>query len=471
MNPEENKETDYRTETDSMGDIQVPSEAYYGAQTQRARENFPVSGYTFPRAFLWAIGHVKKAAAVVNEQLDMLEAKTASAIRQAADELIRGELDDHFPVDIFQTGSGTSTNMNTNEVLANRAIEIRGGEVGEKTIHPNDHVNRCQSSNDVIPTSIHLSVLREWNRSLRPELEKLTDVLEEKSAEMEEVVKVGRTHLQDATPVTLGQEFSGYAAQIQRGVERLQDTADELLALPLGGTAVGTGLNSHPEFAERVCDRLAEWTGYDVYETENHFASQGARDELVSFSGALRTLAVALMKIANDVRWLGSGPRCGIGELELPAVQPGSSIMPGKINPVLAESVTQVAAQVIGNDQAVVVGGQSGNFELNVMKPLIAYNVLESERLLTNVIEAFRTKCLEALEANEERCQELVEKSLALVTNLATEIGYDRAAEIAKKAHTSGKTIREVAREEEVLEPNKLDELLDPSGMLGPDQE
>jgi len=465
-----NDKTNERIETDSMGEIRVPADAYYGAQTQRAKENFPVSGYTFPRPFLRAIGHVKKAAAEVNEELGLVDARTASAIQRAADELIEGELDDHFPVDVFQTGSGTSTNMNTNEVLANRAIEMLGGEVGDKSVHPNDDVNRCQSSNDVIPTSIQLAVLQVWTDRLRPVLEEMEDVLREKGEAFEDIVKVGRTHLQDATPVTLGQEFSGYAAQVRRGIDRLDRAAEELKDLPLGGTAVGTGLNSHPDFAERVCARLADRTGLPVRETDNHFAAQGARDELVSFSGGLRTLAVAEMKIANDVRWLGSGPRCGIGELNVPAVQPGSSIMPGKINPVLAESVTQVAAQVIGNDQAVTVGGQSGNFELNVMKPLIAHNVLESERLLANVSDAFTSKCLEGLEPDEERCEELVEKSLALVTNLATEIGYDRAAEVAKKAHRTGKTIREVAMEEDVLPSERLEELLDPAEMVGPDE-
>ncbi len=459
-----------RIEEDSMGTVHVPEDAYYGAQTQRAKENFPVSGYTFTRPFLWAIGHVKKAAATVNEDLGLLDSDRAGAIQTAADELIHGDLDDHFPLDIFQTGSGTSTNMNANEVLSNRAIELRGGEIGDRSVHPNDHVNMGQSSNDVIPSSIHLSVLREWYKRLKPSLEQMQSVLERKSEEMQDVVKVGRTHLQDATPVTLGQELGGHAAQIRKSIRRIDSAADELKELPIGGTAVGTGLNTHPEFADRVCSKLQDWTGYDVRETDNHFESQGARDALVDFSGSLRTLAVGLMKIANDVRWLGSGPRCGIGEMKVPAVQPGSSIMPGKINPVLAESVTQVAAQVMGSDTTVSVAGQSGNFELNVMMPVMAYNVLESQRLLANVTTAFSEKCLEQIEPDEDRCQEMVEQSLALVTNLAPEVGYDQAAEIAKEAHKTGKTIREVALERDLLPAERLDELLDPSRMLSPDQ-
>ncbi len=454
-----------------MGTVRVPADAYYGAQTQRAKDNFPVSGYEFTRPFLWAIGHVKKAAAVVNEDLGLLDSDTSDAIQTAAEELIQGDLDDHFPLDIFQTGSGTSTNMNANEVLANRAIELQGGEIGDRSVHPNDDVNMGQSSNDVIPTSIHLSVLREWYEKLKPALSEMQSVLEQKSEEMEDVVKVGRTHLQDATPVTLGQEIGGHAAQIRKSIRRLESSAEELKELPIGGTAVGTGLNTHPEFAERVCNHLEERTGYDVRETDNHFESQGARDALVEFSGSLRTLAVALMKIANDIRWLGSGPRCGIGEINVPAVQPGSSIMPGKINPVLAESVTQVAAQVIGSDTTVSVAGQSGNFELNVMMPVMAYNVLESQRMLTNVTTAFREKCLEEIEADEDRCEEMVEQSLALVTNLAPEVGYDRAAEIAKEAHKTGKTIREVALEKDLMSPERLDALLDPSQMLSPDED
>ncbi len=453
-----------------MGDVEVPADRYYGAQTQRAKENFPVSGYRFRRPFLRAIGQVKKAAAVVNRELGKLSPEIAEPIQKAADELIEGELDDHFPLDIFQTGSGTSTNMNTNEVLSNRAIEIKGGEIGDRSIHPNDHVNMGQSSNDVIPSAIHIGVLQQWRNELKTSLENLADELEEKARDLSDVVKVGRTHLQDATPITLGQELRGHEGQVRDAVKRLEKAGEDLRELPLGGTAVGTGLNTHPEFASRVCEKLREWTDLNLSETDNHFAKHGARDDLVGFSGHLRTLAVALMKIGNDVRWLSSGPRCGLGEVNLPAVQPGSSIMPGKQNPVIAESLTQVSAQVIGNDTAVTVAGQSGNFELNVMMPVMAHNIMESQRLLGNVVDVFAEKCVSGMEPDRERCEELVEQSLALVTNLTTEIGYDRAAEIAKKAHRTGKTIREVALEEEVLEEEKLEELLDPRTMLSPDE-
>lgn len=460
----------YRIETDSMGEVQVPENAYYGAQTQRAIDNFPISNYRFPRPFFKAIGLVKKAAAKANVDLGRLRPEVAEPIQKASQELSDGKFDDDLPVDIFQTGSGTSTNMNVNEVISNRAIEMTGGSIGDKSIHPNDHVNMGQSSNDVIPTSVHLSVLDQWKNNLKPVLEQMASVLKDKEEEFEDVIKIGRTHLQDATPVTLGQEFSGYRRQIELAITRLDRSAEDLSDVAIGGTAVGTGLNTHSEFPERVCTYLEEWLDLPVRETPNHFEAQASRDALVEFSGSLKTLAVSLMKIGNDLRWLSSGPRCGIGEISLPAVQPGSSIMPGKINPVLPESITQVAAQVIGNDAAITVGGQSGNFELNVMIPLMTYNTLESLRLLSNGVEALTDKCLTGIEANEDRCKDFVEQSLALCTSLATEIGYDRAAEIAKKAYRTGKTVREVAKEENVVSPEHLDEILDPESMLGPEE-
>lgn len=452
-----------------MGEVKVPEEAYFGAQTQRAIDNFPVSGYRFPRAFFKAIGLVKKAAAQVNEELGKLPSEISEPIQQAAEELSQGKFDADLPVDIFQTGSGTSTHMNVNEVIANRAIEITGGEIGDKSIHPNDHVNMGQSSNDVIPTSVHLSVLDLWHNELEPHLQRMEEVLDEKQEEFQDVVKIGRTHLQDATPVTLGQEFSGYRTQVSKAIDRLDRSAEDLTELALGGTAVGTGLNTHPEFAERVCGKLREWVDLPLKEAPNHFEAQAGRDALVEFSGSLKTVAVSMMKIGNDLRWLSSGPRCGIGEMKLPAVQPGSSIMPGKVNPVLPESITQVAAQIIGNDSTVSVAGQSGNFELNVMIPVIAYNVLESIRLLSGCVNVLTEKCLKGIEANEEQCEEYVRQSLALCTSLATEIGYDQAAEIAKEAYKSGKTVRQVAEEQEVLPSEQLDELLDPETMLEPD--
>jgi fumarate hydratase class II len=458
-----------RTESDSLGDVTVPADAYYGAQTERARRNFPISDSRFPRPFIRAIGLVKWSAARANEELGLLDEGKSEAIREAARDVIDGNLDDQFVVDIFQTGSGTSTNMNANEVIGNRAIEIMGGELGSREpVHPNDHVNMGQSSNDVIPTSIHVAAVESIQRDLIPALESLRDGLREKAEQFDDVVKTGRTHLQDATPVRLGQEFSGYASQIDHGIRRVENALEELRELAIGGTAVGTGLNRHPKFPKTLIGYLNEETGENFREADNHFEAQGGRDALVSASGAMKTIATSLMKIANDIRWGSSGPRAGLGELEIDPVQPGSSIMPGKINPVISESVCQVAAQVIGNDAAVTTGGQAGNFELNVMKPVMAHNLLESISLLARASSNFQEKCIDSLEANEEHCEEMVERALALCTALAPHIGYDRASELSKKAFKEDKTIREVCLEEDVMDEDELDEVLDPASMTEP---
>jgi fumarate hydratase, class II len=454
-------ETAHRVERDSMGEVEVPRDALFGAQTRRALDNFPISDLRKPRRFIQALGAIKLEAANVNHELGLLDEKLKSAIVEAAEEAMEGELDNTFVLDIFQTGSGTSTNMNANEVISNRAIQILGGEIGSKSpVHPNDHVNKGQSSNDVIPTAIHLSALISIKEDLMPALEKLQKALEDKSREFDDVVKTGRTHLQDATPIRLGQEFKGYAGQIERGIKRVQKAADDLSEVALGGTAVGTGVNTHPEFAQKVCERLSARFGVEVRETENHFQAQSAMDGAVFASGALKTVAVSLMKVSNDIRWLGSGPRASIGEIALPEVQPGSSIMPGKVNPVIAESAAMVAAKVIGNDTTVTLAGQSGNFELNVMLPLIAYDLLQSIELLANAAENLTDQCIIGIQATE-RGPELVEQGLMLATALAPEIGYDRAAEISKEAYKSGKTIREVAREKTDLSDEALDDLLD----------
>jgi fumarate hydratase class II len=454
--------TDTRTERDSLGEVEVPASAYYGAQTQRAVENFPVSGLRFPRRFIAALGLIKGEAAVVNAELGALDADLAAPIGQAADEVAAGRLDDHFPLDIFQTGSGTSTNMNANEVIANRAIEILGGELGSKSpVHPNDHVNSGQSSNDVIPTAIHVAVYGALVEDLEPALEHLAESLDRKAQEFDDIVKIGRTHLQDAVPIRLGQEFSGYAKQVSNGLARLEAVKPRLAELALGGTAVGTGLNAHPEFADRVIDRLALRTGHPFVAAPNRFEALAAKDAAVECSGALKTVAVSLTKIANDIRWLGSGPRCGIGEITLPSLQPGSSIMPGKVNPVIPESVLMVAAQVLGNDVTISIGGMSGNFELNVMMPVIAYNLLQSVEILANSSRLLADLCVDGLESNRQRCAVLVEESLAMVTALAPVIGYDQAAEIAKEAFATGRTVRELCVEKRVLPPEELDRVLD----------
>jgi fumarate hydratase class II len=454
--------TETRTERDSLGEIEVPAGRYYGAQTERARRNFPVSRLVFPRRFIAALGRIKREAAVVNAEMGIVEQRLAEAIVQAAEEVIAGERDADFPLDVFQTGSGTSTNMNANEVISNRAIEILGGTVGSKSpVHPNDHVNAGQSSNDTIPTAIHVSAYGAIAEDLEPALETLAASLEKKARELDDVVKIGRTHLQDAVPVRLGQEFSGYAQQIRNGLDRLASVKPRLAELALGGTAVGTGLNARPGFADAVIARVAERTGHPFRPAPNKFEALAAKDACVEASGALKTIAASLTKIANDLRWLASGPRCGIGEIELPSLQPGSSIMPGKVNPVIPESVLMVAAQVVGNDATIALGGMAGNFELNVMMPVIAYNLLQSIEILANASRMLAETCIDGVEARRERCEELVEKSLALVTSLAPKIGYDRAAEIAKESWKTGRSVRELAREKQVLPADELEEALD----------
>jgi fumarate hydratase class II len=451
----------YRDETDSMGTVRIPAHAHYGSQTQRAADNFPISGLRFPPAFIHALALVKKCAVRVNDTLGLLDAELAPAIAHAAQEVMDGKFDDHFVVDIFQTGSGTSTNMNMNEVVASRANEILTGKKGGRSpVHPNDHVNLGQSSNDVIPSVIHIAALTLIHGRLLPSLEALQKMLAAKSREFEDVKKLGRTHLQDAVPMTLGQEFSGYARQIELGIERIRTVEPRLAELALGGTAVGSGLNAHPDFAQNVIALIAEHTGLPFTEAVNHFEAQAAQDAAVETSGALKTLAVSLVKIAKDIRWLASGPRSGIGEISIPSLQPGSSIMPGKVNPVIPEAVIQVAAQVMGNDTTITMGGQAGNFELNVMLPVIAYNLLQSISALASVTQVFNEKCISGISANRETCAAYIEKSLALVTALVPRIGYDKGAEIAKKAHATGKTIREVALAEKIVPEEELDRLL-----------
>src|SRR5438128_8490129 len=456
-----------RKEKDSMGEMEVPADVYYGASTQRASLNFPISTLRLGRPFIRALGLIKLAAARVNADLGLLEPRIAEAIQRAAKEVAEGSLDKHFVVDVFQTGSGTSTNMNANEVIANRASEIRGGERGSKAVHANDHVNLGQSSNDVIPTAIHISALIQLEERLIPALERLQAALESKAKEFWDVIKTGRTHLQDATPIRLGQEFLGYAGQIERGIARMHQAQSELSEVALGGTAVGTGINTHPEFAARVCQLLSEMNGVTVHETNNHFQAQSTLDNVVEASGALNTLAVSLMKIANDIRWLGSGPRAGIGEIDLPPVQPGSSIMPGKVNPVIAESVTMVCAQVMGNHTTITIAGQSGNFEINVMMPVSAYNLLQSIGLLASVTRNFTEQCIKGIKATTKG-PEMVERGLAISTALVPIIGYDEAASISKEAYKTGKTVREVARERTNLSEEELDRILDPTSMTKP---
>jgi fumarate hydratase class II len=454
-----------RKETDSMGSMTVPAEALYGAQTARARDNFPISGIVFPRPFLRALGMVKEHAAKVNRELGLIDERVALAVMDAAEEVIIGDLDDQFPLDIFQTGSGTSTNMNANEVIANRACQLLDEPLGSKTVHPNDHVNYGQSSNDVIPTVMHLAAAVEIKEQLLPKLDELRKALGAKAREFDDIVTIARTHLQDATPIRLGQVFGGYFRQVALVISELERAMEGLCELPLGGTAVGTGLNTHPEFAQRVIVGLAEVTGLPLREAKDHFAAQGGKEQVVAASGALKTTATALFKIANDIRFLASGPRCGLGELQLPAVQPGSSIMPGKVNPVMAESLMQVCAQVVGNDATITLSSMSGNFELNVMMPVMAHNLLQSIDLLASATEQFNERCLQGLEADRERCEGLIEESLAMCTALAPVIGYDQAAAIAKQAHETGRTVREVALAEGVLPEEELKSLLDPRPM------
>ncbi len=456
---------EYRTERDSLGEMQVPADAYWGAQTQRAVENFPISDLTFGRRFIRALGVVKKGAAQANRDLGLLDGDKAEVIIEAADEVIAGDHDDQFPVDIFQTGSGTSSNMNANEVISNRATELYGGKIGSREIHPNDHVNYGQSSNDVIPTAMHVASLEAVERDLLPALAALRDELEAKEKEFDDVVKTGRTHLQDATPVTLGQEFGGYRAQVEKGIERVRNTRKHLSELALGGTAVGTGLNTHPDFPELAAEYMSEETDIDFREADNHFEAQAAHDAMSEAHGALRTVAGSLNKIANDLRLLASGPRNGLGEVEQPENQPGSSIMPGKINPVVAEAVNQVHKQVVGNDAAVSAGAAEGQIDLNLYKPVLAHNFLESANILANSSETFAEKFVRKLEANEEHCADRVEQSMALATALNPAIGYDKASEVAKAALKESKSVRQVAIEKGYLSEAEADEVLDPAKM------
>jgi fumarate hydratase class II len=457
-----------RKEKDSMGEMEVPSDAYYGATTQRAVLNFPISELRFSRTFIRALGLVKRYAAEVNAEFGDLPAKNAEAISQAAQEVSEGKFDKHFVVDIFQTGSGTSTNMNANEVIANRAMELLGGKLGDRhLVHPNDHVNFGMSSNDCIPTAIHIAALIDIKENLKPALERLEKSLRTKSEEFMPVIKTGRTHLQDATPIRLGQEFLGYAGQVERALQRLDYAISRLSDVALGGTAVGTGINSRPDFPKKVLDKISKALGLKLKESDNHFQAQSTLDEVVDCSGQLKTIAVSLLKIANDIRWLGCGPRAGIAEIALPEVQPGSSIMPGKVNPVIAESLTMVCAQVVGNDATIALAGASGNFELNVMMPVAAYNLLQSINLLASAVSNFDTKCIQGITATD-RGPHLVERGLALCTALVPAIGYDAAAAISKHAFASGKTVREVALEETKLSKEELDKLLDPFKMTAP---
>lgn len=458
-----------RIEKDSMGEFAVPSDAYYGAQTARAVANFPISGLRFPRPFLSALGAIKLAAAETNVEMGLLEPQIAVWITAAAEEVISGKLDSQFAVDIFQTGSGTSTNMNTNEVISNRAIELSGGVIGSKTpVHPNDHVNKSQSSNDVIPTAIHVAAAVEVEHLLLPALRELHQALSEKSEEWDSIVKIGRTHLMDATPIRLGQEVSGWARQVSLSIARLESVKPRLMELAIGGTAVGTGINSPVGFGAAVASKLAERFSLPFVEAENHFEAQGSQDGAVELANQLSTVAASLLKIANDVRWLSSGPRCGLGELSLPSVQPGSSIMPGKVNPVMCEQLMMVCSQVIGNAVTVTVANTHGNLDLNVMLPVMARNVLESVTFLANSVSVFTEKAVLGLTANRERAESLVEWSMSMVTSLAPVIGYDAAAKLAKRAVDEGRTVRDLCLTEKILPRDQLEELLNARQMTEP---
>jgi fumarate hydratase class II len=459
---------DFRIEKDTMGEVKVPAWAYWGAQTQRAIENFPISGWRIPKKMIYAIAMIKRYAAEVNAELGLLDPKIADAIIRAAEEVMEGKFDEHFPIDVFQTGSATSTNMNVNEVIANRANEILGSPLGSKhPVHPNDHVNKGQSSNDVIPSAIHIA-LRLSAEDLIKSLEYLEGAFRKKEEEFKDVIKIGRTHLQDAVPMTLGQEFSAFATQIKHSITRIKNTFYHLEELALGGTAVGTGLNTHKEFAPRVISKISKRTGIPFREAENKFEALATKDAVVEYMGALNTLAVSLMKIGNDIRLLSSGPRTAIAEIILPSLQPGSSIMPGKVNPVIPEMMIQVAAHIMGAYLIVSIGGQHAPLQLNVMQPLIAYHSITSTDILTNALKVFADKCVIGIEANRKRCEELVEWSMALVTPLALKIGYDRAAEISYKAYKENKTVRQVVVEEGILTEEEAREILDPKKMLGP---
>ncbi|MCH2178218.1 MAG: class II fumarate hydratase [Mariniblastus sp.] len=471
--------SEMRVERDSMGEIHVPANAYYGAQTQRAVENFPISGWTLPPALIHAMGRVKHACGVANRDLGKLTdtgkapltADQVDALLSAAKDVADGKLDDHFPIDVFQTGSGTSSNMNVNEVIANRAVEITGGDrfATEKSIHPNDHVNMGQSTNDTFPTAIHVAVAQEIKHSLIPSLKRLSDTFMAKSEEWDGIIKIGRTHLMDATPLRLGQEFGGFARQLELSVERAEQALQAVLELPVGGTAVGSGINTHPEFGGRVSSVLAQETGLPFIEAVNHFEANAQRDGLVSCHGQLRTIASTLFNVANNIRWLSSGPRCGYYEIALPSRQPGSSIMPGKVNPVMCESLMQLTARVMGNDQTITMSGAAGGqFQLNIMMPVMGQTTLESIQLLTNGTNAFVDFCVMEMKANTEACESFVEKSLSMVTSLNPHVGYEIASQLAKEAFVSGKTIRELCNDREILPPEVLDEALDPMRMTEP---
>ena len=460
---------EFRVETDTMGEMKVPTDKYYGCQTARSIENFKIGTETMPREMIRALGILKKAAALTNRDQNLLDAPLCDAICEAADEVIEGKLDDHFPLVVWQTGSGTQTNMNSNEVIANRAIEILGGELGsKKPIHPNDHVNKSQSSNDTFPTAMSIAAVEQIHHRLIPALEALRDSLAEKTEAYQDIIKIGRTHLMDATPLTLGQEFSGYAQQIANGIERVKQTIHAVAELALGGTAVGTGLNTKEGYDVKVADQIAQLTGLPFTTAPSKFEALAAHDAMVMCSGALKTLACSFMKIGNDIRWLGSGPRCGIGELQLPANEPGSSIMPGKVNPTQCEAITMVAAQVLGNDTTVNIAGASGNFELNVFKPVIIHNVLQSIRLLADSADSFRTNCIDGIEPNAQNIAAHLTNSLMLVTALNSTIGYDNAAKIAKTAHANGTTLKEETINLGLLTAEEFDLAVDPSKMVGP---
>lgn len=458
-----------RKEKDSLGDVEVPEEAYWGAQTQRAYQNFDIGDEYFPSTFIRSLAIIKHAAATVNAQLGGITTEVAELICRAADEVVNGKLADQFPLRIWQTGSGTQSHMNINEVIANRANELAGKGRGVKSpVHPNDHVNRSQSTNDVFPTAIHIAVVTQIVERLLPAAAALQKAFEEKTEEFSGIVKTGRTHLMDATPLTLGQVFSGYAQQIGQAQKAIIDTLDHLYELPIGGTAVGTGLNTHPDYAETIATRIADRTGHPFVTAPNKFEAMGSRDALVSASGALKRLACALYKIANDIRWLGSGPRCGIGELILPENEPGSSIMPGKVNPTQCEAMTMVCAQVIGNDTTISFAGSAGNFELNVFMPVIAFNSLQSIRILADACDAFRKHCVVGIQANKSVIEGYLNASLMLVTALTPKIGYDAAAKLAQKAHRDGSTLKEVAIEDGVLTAEEFDTLVVPGDMVAP---
>ena len=458
-----------RTESDSMGPIQVPDDRYYGAQTARSLIHFDIGEERMPREVIRAMGILKKAAALVNRDLGLLPADKADLIVRASDEVIDGKLNDHFPLRVWQTGSGTQTNMNVNEVISNRAIQLAGGQMGsKKPIHPNDHVNMAQSSNDTFPTAMHIAAAAEVRNRLIPAVKELRDTLAKKSEAFRDIIKIGRTHLMDATPLTLGQEFSGYVTQLTKGLRRLEGVLPNLHELALGGTAVGTGLNTHPEFGERAARKISELTGLPFVSAPNKFESLAAHDAMVEASGALKTVACSLMKIANDVRWLASGPRSGIGELSIPENEPGSSIMPGKVNPTQCEAMTMVAAQVIGNDTAIAIGDASGNFELNVYKPLMIYNLLQSVRLLGDACRSFDEHCAQGIEPNRQNIEGHLKRSLMLVTALNPHIGYDNAAKVAKKAHQEGTTLREAVLALGLLTGEQFDKIVRPEDMIGP---